>query len=97
MAQKTSKKGYWQKIKGKAPKYPDITCPQIDDILARIEKAQTNQKLSEYQHKIIIRKLEQLRTDNEQLRESGRYWHESCKEVVEDMFMDAHERRWKKK
>ena len=85
------------KTKRKGTQVFRYNLPQIDDILARIEKAQTNQKLSEYQHKIIIRKLEQLRTDNEQLRESGRYWHETCKEVVEDMYLDKHERRWKKK
>lgn len=97
MAQKVNAKSYWKKLKKKAPKYPDFTCPDVDDILARIQKVQENQKLSGHQHKLIIRKLEQLRTDNEQLRESGRYWHETCKDVVDDMFLeDVRKRKWKK-
>jgi hypothetical protein len=29
---------YWSKIRKKAPKVPDITCPNIDAILNRLEK-----------------------------------------------------------
>ena len=29
---------YWSKIRRKAPKVPDITCPAIDDILNQLEK-----------------------------------------------------------
>ena len=29
---------YWSKIRKKAPKVPDITCPAIDDILNQLEK-----------------------------------------------------------
>ena len=32
------------------------------------------------------RQLEKLRKANEQLRESGIYWHDQCKEVVRDFF-----------
>ena len=30
---------YWSKIRKKAPKVPDITCPAIDDVLNKLEKA----------------------------------------------------------
>ena len=29
---------YWSKIRKKAPKVPDITCPAIDDVLNQLEK-----------------------------------------------------------
>ena len=29
---------YWGKIRKKAPKVPDITCPAIDDVLNQLEK-----------------------------------------------------------
>ena len=29
---------YWSKIRKKAPKVPEITCPAIDDILTQLEK-----------------------------------------------------------
>jgi len=33
----------------------------------------------------IINQLEKLRKTNEQLRESGIYWHDACKEAVRDL------------
>ena len=94
---KVDEKQYWTKLKKKSPKYPDFTCPSVDDILERIAKVQSKQKLSQWQHKLIIKRMEELRTDNEQLRESGRYWHETCKTTVEDMFDLNKESKWKKK
>ena len=29
---------YWSKIRKRAPKVPDITCPAIDDVLNQLEK-----------------------------------------------------------
>ena len=29
---------YWSRIRKKAPKVPDITCPAIDDVLNQLEK-----------------------------------------------------------
>ena len=69
-----SSKKLWKKWKKKAPKVPDITCPVIDDVISRIEKHQQKDKvMSQYQWDIIQRRMEQLRTDNELLRESGIY------------------------
>ncbi len=81
-----SSKTLWKKWKKKAPKVPDITCPIIDDVLARIEKHQTkDKKISQYQWDIIQRRMEQLRTDNELLRESGIYWYNICKDRYKDI------------
>ena len=75
---------YWSKIRKKAPKVPDITCPNIDSILNRLEKL-VGRDLTKAQYKIIERKMEKLRTANEKLRESGVYWHDACKDTVRDL------------
>jgi len=75
---------YWSKIRKKAPKVPDITCPNIDAILNRLEKL-VGKDLTKAQFKIIERKMEKLRTANEKLRESGIYWHDACKDTVRDL------------
>ena len=81
-----SSKTLWKKRKKKAPKVPDITCPIIDDVLQRIEKHQQKDKvMSQYQWDIIQRRMEQLRTDNELLRESGIYWYNICKDRYKDL------------
>ena len=81
-----SSKTLLKKWKKKAPKVPDITCPIIDDVLQRIEKHQQKDKvMSQYQWDIIQRRMEQLRTDNELLRESGIYWYNICKDRYKDL------------
>ena len=75
---------YWSKIRKKAPKVPDITCPDIDAILNRLEKL-VGRDLTKAQFRIIERKMERLRTSNEKLRESGIYWHDACKDTVRDL------------
>jgi len=75
---------YWSKIRKKAPKVPDITCPDIDAILNRLEKLMGS-ALTKAQFKIMERKMERLRTANEKLRESGIYWHDACKDTVRDL------------
>jgi|TARA_B100000519_G_scaffold193728_1_gene196690 hypothetical protein len=75
---------YWSKIRKKAPKVPDITCPDIDSILNKLEKL-VGRDLTQAQYKIIERKMERLRIANEKLRESGVYWHDACKETVRDL------------
>ena len=75
---------YWAKIRKKAPKVPDITCPAIDSVLNKLEK-QVDRALTIKQFKTIERKLEKLRTANEKLRESGIYWHDACKATVRDL------------
>ena len=75
---------YWSRIRKKAPKVPDITCPAIDSILNKLENL-VGKNLNKTQFKLIEKKIERLRRANEQLRESGVYWHDTCKETVRDL------------
>ena len=84
MTKPKTRTSYWSKIRKKAPKVPDITCPNIDAILNRLEKL-VGKDLTKAQFKIIERKMEKLRTANEKLRESGVYWHDACKDTVRDL------------
>lgn len=84
MPKPKTRTSYWSKIRKKAPKVPDITCPNIDAILNRLEKL-VGRDLTKAQYKIIERKMEKLRVANEQLRESGIYWHDACRETVRDL------------
>ena len=85
MFHKTQKRtNYWSKIRKKAPKVPTITCPDIDWVVNQLEKA-IGKSITKTQFKQIERRMEKLRTTNEQLRESGIYWHDACKETVRDL------------
>ena len=75
---------YWSKIRKKAPKVPDITCPAIDDLLDKMEKL-IGKELSLPKYKSFERKMDKLRKANEQLRESGIYWHDACKKAIRDL------------
>ena len=78
-------KRVWNKIRKKAPKVPDITCPAIDDVINRLETlSSTTKLLTPAQYKMLSNKLERLRTANEQLRESGQYWHDACQQVINE-------------
>ena len=75
------KKKLMSKLKKNAPKVPDLTCPSIDNAIERLKKIyEKNKPISDYQWKLIDKRLEVLREQNELLRESGKYWYESCKE-----------------
>ena len=63
---------------------PDITCPAIDDILNQLEKV-IGKELKQSKYKAVERKMEKLRIANEKLRDSGKYWHDACKEAVRDL------------
>ena len=84
MPKPKTRTSYWSKIRKKAPKVPDITCPNIDAILNRLEKL-VGRDLTKAQFKTIERRMERLRTANEKLRESGIYWHDACKDTVRDL------------
>ena len=84
MPKPKTRTSYWSKIRKKAPKVPDITCPDIDAILNRLEKL-VGRDLTKAQFRIMERKMERLRTANEKLRESGIYWHDACKDTVRDL------------
>ncbi|MAV94437.1 MAG: hypothetical protein CMA31_01980 [Euryarchaeota archaeon] len=71
----------WRKLKKRAPKVPDITCPAIDDVLKRLTiLCEDDKPLSEYKLGVICRRLEKLRTANELLRDSGVYWYDIAKD-----------------
>ena len=77
----------WRKIRKKAPRVPDITCPSIDDVLARLDTlSNTTKKLTSAQNKVLNKKMEKLRDANSALRDSGQYWHDACRDLVDDVF-----------
>ena len=74
----------WRSVRRKAPRVPDITCPAIDDVIQRLDAlSNTTKRLTAAQNKTLCGKLERLRRANEQLRDSGVYWHDACKSVIE--------------
>jgi ribosomal protein S3AE len=74
----------WRSVRRRAPKVPDITCPAIDDVIQRLDAlSNTTKRLTTAQNKTLTNKLEKLRQANEQLRDSGQYWHDACKSVIE--------------
>jgi len=75
----------WKKWKKKAPKVPGHTCPQIDEVLRRLEDFQFGRKrFTEFQHDTLMKKMEKLREANDTLRSSGEYWYKICKEHLKD-------------
>lgn len=80
-----SKRKTWKKLKTKAPKIPNHTCPAIDRVLLKVEKIIKSEKpMTQFQHDQIMKRMEELRTANDNLRESGIYWYTACKNVYED-------------
>ena len=70
-------------LKKKAPKIPDFTCVQIDNIIEKLEKLQSNEKhLTKSQLTRLRNSLEKLRSSNDRLRDSGIYWYEQLKRLV---------------
>ena len=82
----------WGKIRKKAPKVPDITCPAIDDVLNQLEKL-VGRELSDRKYKAFERKLERLRRANEQLRDSGKYWYDACKKEMQSFYESRKKRK----
>jgi ABC-type transporter Mla subunit MlaD len=77
----------WRKIRKKAPRVPDITCPSIDDVLSRLDTlSNTTKRLTAAQNKVLNKKIEKLRDANSALRDSGQYWHDACRDLVDDVF-----------
>ena len=74
-----------KRLKRLAPKVPDYTCPDIDFIVDKIEN--NDKGFTRFRKKILIKKLERLRIQNEQLRDSGVYWYKKLKDYLVD-FLD---------
>ena len=69
-----------KKLKKKAPKIPDFTCPDIDHIIEYVEKTD---KLNRIQLSYFKRRMEKLRTSNDKLRDSGVYWYDVVKNLLD--------------
>ena len=74
-----------KRLKRLAPKVPDYTCPDIDFIVDQVEN--NNKGFTKFRKKLLVRKLERLRIQNEQLRDSGEYWYKKLKNYLID-FLD---------
>jgi len=72
-----------QRLKRLAPKVPDYTCPDIDFIVDKIEN--NDKGFTRFRKKLLVKKLERLRVQNEQLRDSGEYWYKKCKDYLIDL------------
>jgi hypothetical protein len=68
-----------KKLKKKAPKIPDFTCPDIDHIMEYVEKTD---KLNRIQLSYFKRRMEKLRISNDKLRDSGVYWYDVVKDLL---------------
>ena len=74
-----------KRLKRLAPKVPDYTCPDIDFIVDKVEN--NNKGFTKFRKKLIVKKLERLRIQNEQLRDSGEYWYKKLRDYLVD-FLD---------
>ena len=77
------KKPLISRLKRLAPKVPDYTCPDIDFIVDKIEN--NDKGFTRFRKKLLVKKLERLRVQNEQLRDSGEYWYKKCKDYLIDL------------
>ena len=75
-----------QRLKRLAPKIPDFTCPDIDFVINKIDSLHNKGKApSKINVTVLTKKLERLRSQNEALRDSGKYWYDKmCSYVFED-------------
>lgn len=67
-------------LKRKAPKIPDFTCPDIDNIINYIDNLDVLKRGQLYKFK---RGMEKLRNSNDKLRDSGIYWYEEIKKLLD--------------
>ena len=74
-----------KRLKGLAPKVPDYTCPDIDFIVDKVEN--NDRGFTKFRKKLIVKKLERLRVQNEQLRDSGKYWYKKLRDYLVE-FLD---------
>ncbi len=72
-------------LKRKAPRVPDLTCPIIDDAIEKIDKSYDGKKfvLSKRDVAYFKKRMEEIRSANDNLRDSGRYWYEQTRDLIE--------------
>jgi hypothetical protein len=74
-----------KRLKRLAPKVPDHTCPDIDFVIDKIDNWAHQRKIpTKRSLEIMKKKLERLRSQNDALRDSGRYWYEKMCSYVFD-------------
>jgi hypothetical protein len=79
-----ARKPLLKNVKKRSPKVPDYTCTDIDNVIAKLERHMVTEKLlRKSTFKLLECKLERLRRSNEALRDSGRYWYEQYKKLLE--------------
>ena len=71
----------FQRLKRLAPKVPDYTCPDIDFVIDKIENS--TKPFTRFRKKLLVKKLERLRKQNEDLRELGKYWFKKFRDYLE--------------
>ena len=82
---KSPKKLTLTSLKKKAPKIPNHTCVSIDNVIEKLEKLVEKKKaLDKKSLKDLTKRLEKLRTANENLREGGIYWYEKLKHLLKN-------------
>ena len=74
-----------KRLKRLAPKVPDYTCPDIDFVVDKIEN--NDRGFTRFRKKVLVKKLERLRVQNEQLRDSGKYWYKKLRDYLVE-FLD---------
>jgi len=72
-------------LRKKARKTPAHTCVSIDNVISKLEKLVERKKtLNKKSLKDLTKRLEKLRTANEDLREGGIYWYEKLKLLLKN-------------
>ena len=70
-----------KKLKSRAPKIPEYSCPVIDEIIAELS---TDPDIKATKFMQVKKKLNNLRKQNTELRSSGVYWYEISKKLLEN-------------
>ena len=79
MARVSEKSKRIEKIKLLAPDLPPDTCPYIELVLNFVE----NETVCDDQRKkLIIDTLEYIRSANDSLRKSSKFWYEEFKKII---------------
>lgn len=63
------------KLKRRAPRIPDFTCPEINWIIDQLSALD----LPVAKYHTLRRRMERIRRKNELLRDSGEYWYSVVK------------------
>ena len=72
-----------KRLKRLAPRIPDFTCPDIDWVIEKAQESYSQSKpISQSRLRVMIKKLERLRSSNEALRDSGKYWYDKMGSYV---------------